>query len=627
MAVSINSRAMKPKGVLRADLEVADYAELRLYAGAASTLFVTGSGIAGTFVRDATVTVDNGGTEIVGVHGWRRVFDGAVDIRWFEAKGDGSTDDGARIQVANDYCEQAGLRLSFPAGNYVAKQKLLVSCPWHGVPRDTTITIPSDFVPSGGDATELNIAIKNKNFSTVYSEATADYVDIRSIDFVIAKALTNLRLGNVKGGYMEDCQFSTSTAALVGACFDIFVCVKDFTARHCSFSNGTQNAVGGGAVWVRNITTAGNDPANNTENVLFEDCKFVTTTLDEAVAVYGVRGKTRNVTFRGCTVEGAPSAVRHGTLASTFPLNDGFLISGVSYAAVEGVLWDDCTFIDGNFIDHVLRFGETADAGQAMSDIKARNCRFFISKSVAGTSYALRSIRCVGFGVTAENCHVTADGSSVAITSAFTGLDLVSGCTTSGNITNATDSCEVVADNPRLVGSSGAANCKKVCNNRIYATSTAVLCNATAEFAVGDNYIEAGAGGVIFNTLGGAVTPSGEATNNRIVMSNAASFALQASGTTGRLRANGNKISGTGKSISGSTWAEIQGNDWYGVLDSRRAAGFLDFDHNNATPIGTYTTATTHTLGTTRILLGFVKTANAGVGADWKSVFGEQANN
>jgi hypothetical protein len=74
---------MKPKGVLRADLEVADYAELRLYAGAATTLFVTASGIAGTFVRDATVTVDNGGTEIVGVFGWKRVYLGALDIRWF----------------------------------------------------------------------------------------------------------------------------------------------------------------------------------------------------------------------------------------------------------------------------------------------------------------------------------------------------------------------------------------------------------------------------------------------------------------------------------------------------------------------------------------------------------------
>jgi hypothetical protein len=88
MAVSINSRAMKPKGVLRADLEVADYAELRLYAGAATTLFVTGSGIAGTFVRDATVTVDNGGTQIVGVHGWRRVFDGALLVEWFGAVAD-----------------------------------------------------------------------------------------------------------------------------------------------------------------------------------------------------------------------------------------------------------------------------------------------------------------------------------------------------------------------------------------------------------------------------------------------------------------------------------------------------------------------------------------------------------
>jgi hypothetical protein len=77
-----------------------DYDDLRSYAGAATTAFVKASGIAGTFVRDATVTVDNGGTEIVGVHGWKRVFTGAVSVAWFGALGDDSTDDASAIQAA-----------------------------------------------------------------------------------------------------------------------------------------------------------------------------------------------------------------------------------------------------------------------------------------------------------------------------------------------------------------------------------------------------------------------------------------------------------------------------------------------------------------------------------------------
>jgi hypothetical protein len=71
-------------------VHVADYTALRAFAGSANSVHVTGysatsapSGIAGTFVRDATVTVDNGGTQIVGVHGWRRVYSGSVHVPWF----------------------------------------------------------------------------------------------------------------------------------------------------------------------------------------------------------------------------------------------------------------------------------------------------------------------------------------------------------------------------------------------------------------------------------------------------------------------------------------------------------------------------------------------------------------
>jgi hypothetical protein len=93
-------------------VHVADYPALRAYSGAAQSALITGSGIAGTFVRDATVTVDNGGTQIVGVHGWRRVFDGEIDPRWFGATRSLSVG----VAAANTSAIQAAIDAAFALG-------------------------------------------------------------------------------------------------------------------------------------------------------------------------------------------------------------------------------------------------------------------------------------------------------------------------------------------------------------------------------------------------------------------------------------------------------------------------------------------------------------------------------
>jgi hypothetical protein len=98
-------------------VHVADYPALRAYSGAAQSALITGSGIAGTFVRDATVTVDNGGTEIVGVHGWRRVFDGRANALWFGVAGDGSNDTAA-LSAAITAAVGYGLFIPKPSSKY-----------------------------------------------------------------------------------------------------------------------------------------------------------------------------------------------------------------------------------------------------------------------------------------------------------------------------------------------------------------------------------------------------------------------------------------------------------------------------------------------------------------------------
>lgn len=84
---------------------IADYHSLRAYTGTATLVRITSTGIAGLFQRDDsdTTSVDNGGTVIidVGDRRWKRMFDGAVNVLWFGALGNGTgrtpADDGVDI--------------------------------------------------------------------------------------------------------------------------------------------------------------------------------------------------------------------------------------------------------------------------------------------------------------------------------------------------------------------------------------------------------------------------------------------------------------------------------------------------------------------------------------------------
>jgi hypothetical protein len=79
------------------------------------------SGIAGIFTRDDadTTSADNGGTIIVASNGkrWKRVYTGAVDVEWFGALGDGTTDDSGAIADAIDALPSA----SYPTSGAVVR--------------------------------------------------------------------------------------------------------------------------------------------------------------------------------------------------------------------------------------------------------------------------------------------------------------------------------------------------------------------------------------------------------------------------------------------------------------------------------------------------------------------------
>lgn len=104
--------------------EIGTYALLRLYSGSYTSYYVRGvsnilDGGHGVFRVDSsdTTSADNGGTIIVDAisRRWKREYTGPVSLRWFGAKGDGVTDDTARIQAA---LSSGATGIYAPAGTY-----------------------------------------------------------------------------------------------------------------------------------------------------------------------------------------------------------------------------------------------------------------------------------------------------------------------------------------------------------------------------------------------------------------------------------------------------------------------------------------------------------------------------
>lgn len=99
---------------------MANYTALRNYTGRATGVRITQSGLAGFFQRDDadTTSADNGGTIIVDASGrrWKRVFDGAVSVKWFGAVGNGVVDDTSAIRAAWNSIADGG-ELTFPSAS------------------------------------------------------------------------------------------------------------------------------------------------------------------------------------------------------------------------------------------------------------------------------------------------------------------------------------------------------------------------------------------------------------------------------------------------------------------------------------------------------------------------------
>jgi len=100
---------------------VQNYEALRTYNAGAPLVFVKANGIQGLFQRVTGSWTDDGGITIVGTNKFRRVAEDLrrVNVRWFGAVGDSTTNDNTAIQAALAFVKDTmNATLYFPAGKY-----------------------------------------------------------------------------------------------------------------------------------------------------------------------------------------------------------------------------------------------------------------------------------------------------------------------------------------------------------------------------------------------------------------------------------------------------------------------------------------------------------------------------
>ena len=149
---------------------------------AAGTIVVAqagGTGSTGNYLVNGEQTVssefmtsDNGGTIIVDQAGrrWYRQYSGAVNVRWFGATGNGTTDDTAAIQQAENNTNQI---LYFPAGKYLINTTGIVKktgVSWTGDGRFQSVIVAETATWYGnvvGSISDVsNLTISNIGFDT-----------------------------------------------------------------------------------------------------------------------------------------------------------------------------------------------------------------------------------------------------------------------------------------------------------------------------------------------------------------------------------------------------------------------------------------------------------------------------
>ena len=163
----------------------------------------------GTFVWSDTGTA-NGGTVFAGATGfWKRQYSGAVNVKWFGAKGDGSTDDTLAIQNAVDSCKN----IYIPNGGYLITAPIVLTESYTVIIGDKELpyiymdsSLGQAFKITSAGGTSINEFSKIENlaiWSTTkptysYPSETNCAISVHSSGSTIATPISRLQLKNIR---------------------------------------------------------------------------------------------------------------------------------------------------------------------------------------------------------------------------------------------------------------------------------------------------------------------------------------------------------------------------------------------------------------------------------------------
>jgi len=144
-------------------------------ASTSTTAIVKDSNRGGVFVYDATQSgVNNGGTIF---NGWVRQYDGAVNVKWFGAVGDGVTDDTVAMQKAIDSLPNGG-EVFIPAGSFKINSPLIL-----------TSTTDASGIKLYGQGTG-RLGIEAVHTTRILNTINADAIRVKSFGGAIVSDLT-----------------------------------------------------------------------------------------------------------------------------------------------------------------------------------------------------------------------------------------------------------------------------------------------------------------------------------------------------------------------------------------------------------------------------------------------------
>lgn len=205
----------------------------------------------GTFIWDTTSRADDGGTILnsgglgSSSAGWRRIFSGPMDVRWFGAVADGLTNSHDALFNANASGNSHNLPILLTGGDFAVSSSLTLSAP-------LVFDANSSLIPGSSATIIITGEITAPDSVAIFDSSAGGAFAITSNQKMNARWWTGATIGDQWNAMVDSCRglgpthfYATGTYLGSGA-FDLTQftdCEFDFTGLDVTFGDGYSSAI------------------------------------------------------------------------------------------------------------------------------------------------------------------------------------------------------------------------------------------------------------------------------------------------------------------------------------------------------------------------------------------------